>query len=1112
MLRVLGPVEVVGPDGVVPLGGAKERCLLAVLAVNAGTVVAEDRLVDALWDGSPPRTATKTLQNYVLRLRRRLGATAIRTRAPGYVLDGTATDVGRAEELIAEGRRAAAAGDHEAAIAGFDEALALWRGPALVEFADRQFARAEAARLDELREAVAEDRIAAMLAHGRHHEAVAACEALVDARPLRERRWAQLMVALYRDSRQAEALAACRRLRAVLADQLGVDPGPEVQAVHAAILARDPALVGGAVRSAGACFGRERELGTLLRHLADATAGRGRLTLLAGEAGIGKTRLLTELTVEAARRGAQVLSGRTFEGAGALPFHPFTEALDAYAAHPAVDLLVHPPASSLRADELRSRLLDGVARFLVDRAAAAPVVLTVDDLHWADDGTVAMLRHIARNAAGRRLLVVGTYRPGEESDAFADALGALRSETECSVLRLVGLDRRAVEQLVAATAGAPLAADLVTAVWAETDGNPFFAREVVAHLREDGGLAAGADGRLRAVLPLAVVPEGVRQVIARRRRRLSAAANRLLDAAAGIEGPFLYEPVRAAAGLSDADALAALDDVLAAGLVAPDAAPDRYAFTHALVRGAVHHGLNPSRRLRLHRDLAAALADARAAGAPVSASEIAVQYHRAVPLPGVDAGVGPALEAAELARATGAHDQEVTFLRIADDVLPPADGRRADLRGRLAVALAWSLRFDEAVAIARGAAQAVIAEVATILATAGSNRHAWELAPAGLGAAGDDPVDWAALTLLDLDRREAADPEHPGMPLDRPGRREALQVLHESGGLAGRGDLARYAVAAVHGSRERVPAAAAADPTVAAFLVGDYAAAVPLFLRDAESAEARGQLALAVYGRAGAARCQIALGELVDGVTTLEQTRALLARLPGVTHGWQLLHHQGAEDALVMALDEGWEQRIREFGPWMARQPTEHWGSAAIDAIGARAQARKGHVGQAMALLARPVRALRLAPAWAPNYCRMACEVAETLWLLDRRDHLAVVESALRDKALPADFRFPMTDARLALGRLCALVGRTDEAARWFAEARDVLDAQRARPLRAVVDHDEALMWLRSGDAAAARPLVAAADAAFRELGMHGWSRRLARQSRRTSPISAQSTPGGSSW
>ena len=194
------------------------------------------------------------------------------------------------------------------------------------------------------------------------------------------------------------------------------------------------------------------------------------------------------------------------------------------------------------------------------------------------------------------------------------------------------------------------------------------------------------------------------------------------------------------------------------------------------------------------------------------------------------------------------------------------------------------------------------------------------------------------------------------MPLDRPGRRAALAILHESGRLAGRGDLARYAVAAVHGARDRIPADADADPTVAAFLVGDYAAAVPLFLRDADDAEARGQLALAVYCRAGAARCQVALGQLTDGVAPLEQTRALLARLPGVTHGWQLLHHQGAEDALVMTLDEGWDHRLREFAPWMARGPAEQWGSAAIDAIGARAEARRGHVERAMALLAARAR------------------------------------------------------------------------------------------------------------------------------------------------------------
>jgi hypothetical protein len=329
------------------------------------------------------------------------------------------------------------------------------------------------------------------------------------------------------------------------------------------------------------------------------------------------------------------------------------------------------------------------------------------------------------------------------------------------------------------------------------------------------------------------------------------------------------------------------------------------------------------------------------------------------------------------------------------------------------------------------------------------------------------------------------------MPLDLPGRRAALRILHDSQRLTRRGDLARYAVAAVHGRRDRIPAGDAADPTVAAFLLGDYTAAVPLFAQEADAAEAHGQLAWAVYCRAGQARCQVALGDLAEGVAALEHTRRLAARLPGLALGWQLLHHQGAEDALAMALDEGWPERAAGFVPWMAPGPDRHWGRAGIAGIGARTQARMGHTDAALSLLASPVHALRLAPAWAPNYTRTACEVAETLWLLDRRDHLAIVERALRDKALPADFRFPMTDARLALARLCALDGRTDEARRWFDAARTVLDAQGAQPLRAVVDHDEALMHLRAGDQAAASPYIAAARTAFDRLGMTGWIRRL---------------------
>ena len=143
-----------------------------------------------------------------------------------------------------------------------------------------------------------------------------------------------------------------------------------------------------------------------------------------------------------------------------------------------------------------------------------------------------------------------------------------------------------------------------------------------------------------------------------------------------------------------------------------------------------------------------------------------------------------------------------------------------------------------------------------------------------------------------------------------------------------------------------------------------------------------------------------------------------------------------------------------------------------------------------MALLALPVRALARAPAWALNYTRTACDTAETLWLLGRRDHLRPVEAALCDKALPADFRFPAMDVRLSLARLCAVDGRPDEAAHWFGQARAVLEEQGARPLRAITDFDEALMHARLGQRASARPLLEAAARQFQRIGMTGWLRR----------------------
>ncbi|NMO94111.1 AfsR/SARP family transcriptional regulator [Actinomycetospora sp. TBRC 11914] len=1116
VVRLLGPVDVVGPAGDIALGGPKERCLLAVLATRRDRVVTEDQLVEALWDGDPPRTCTKTLQNYVLRLRRRLGSATILTRPPGYVLALATTDAEAARAAIARARRATERGDHAAAVSAFDEALGLWRGPALAEFADRSFARTEAALLDELRATAAEERMAAVLALGVDPDAVAECEELVAREPLRERRWVQLMLALYRAGRQGEALDAYRRLVRVLADELGVDPGPEARALEAAVLAHDPRLrpgpaspPGPPARPPSTCVGRERELDALVGHVADAEHGGGRVTFVAGEPGIGKTRLLAEFAARVGARGVRVLSGRCPEGVGRRPYHPFAEAVEASldgAPTPAeLQGLVagagSPPGPSLTPDERRARLLDGMARFVAARGETAPVVLIVDDLHWADEGTASMLRHLAGRTRDHRIVMVGAYRAGDVTGdhPLADTLAALHSEAECTVITLRGLDREPLCRLVATTAGGPPSSRLVEAVATETDGNPFFVREILAHLREDHRLRVGADGTVEVSLPLSAVPEGVRQVIARRRRRLSPATNRLLDVAATVDGAFAFGPVRDAAGVGETAGLVALDEALQAQLVVPASTPDRYEFTHALIRHTVAQELNPSRRLRLHLALGAALSAARRAGERIAPAEIADQYHRAAPLPGAADGVAAAVEAAEDAADAGGHDECVAFLAMALELLPEGDDRRAALLGRRAEGLAWALRFDESVeaaraAVAAGAGPATWVDVAVALATAGSITHAWQLAAEGRTTVDElDPVGRAVLRLLDLERREAADPEHPGMPLDLPGRRAALETLLASGRLAGRGDLARYALAAVHGRRDAIPPTAADDPTVAAFLLGDYAGAVPRFAAAADAAEAEGRLAWAVYCRAGEARCRIALGDLAAGRTALERSRHLVARIPGLPLGWQLLHHEGAEDALTAAVDDDWRERMARFARWMRPSPERHWGSAGITAIGARGRARLGETEAAMALLAQPVRALGLAPAWAPNYARTAYEVAEALWLSDRRDHVAVVERALRERALPADFRFPMTDSRLALARLCALDGRRAEACSWFDAARAVLDAQGARPLRAVVDHDEALMHIRAGDPAAAGRCAAAADAAFTELGMSGWSGRLAR-------------------
>jgi DNA-binding SARP family transcriptional activator len=238
--RLLGPLEVIEGDRSLALGGGLQRSLFGALLLHANEVVSTDRLIDALWGQSPPLTATKSIQVYVSRLRKELGEGRLVSRPPGYLLkvDRSELDLGRFEQLLGEARSA----DPPNAARMLRRALALWRGPALADLAYEPFVQTEIARLEELRWVAIEQRIDAELASGRHAELIGELEALVAEHPLRERLRYQLMLALYRSARQAEALETYRRAQRELAEQLGLQPSEDLKRLEQAILRQDSEL------------------------------------------------------------------------------------------------------------------------------------------------------------------------------------------------------------------------------------------------------------------------------------------------------------------------------------------------------------------------------------------------------------------------------------------------------------------------------------------------------------------------------------------------------------------------------------------------------------------------------------------------------------------------------------------------------------------------------------------------------------------------------------------------------------------------------------------------------------------------------------------------------
>ncbi|TWG27737.1 DNA-binding SARP family transcriptional activator [Micromonospora palomenae] len=616
---VLGPVQAIGAAGPVPLRGPRHRAVLARLLVARGQVVSVDRLVGDLWE-TPPEQAVAAVRTFVADLRRALEperaprqpARLLVTAPPGYALRAApeAVDAWRFEAAVAEAGRLIGDGDAGSALARLTDALACWRGPAYVEFADQGWARAEVTRLDELRMLAVERRGEALLALGRAAEAAVELEQHAAAQPLREDAWRLWATALYRSGRQGEALAALRRARETLVAELGLDPGPGLRRLEADILAQAPHLDpapavsraddvpaaapggGGVTAEAPRTFvGRQEEQELL--GAAAATVARHRrpaLALVSGGAGAGKTALAEALTRRLAGDGWATAWGRSPEYEGAPVAWPWTQITRA--------LAVADPSSGGPTEE------PAVARFRRHRAAVdlltasagrGPVLVVLDDLHRADEDTLDLLAALFAEPepVTGPVLVVGAFRSTGIGPELTAALARL-ARSEPVRVYLDGLDAPATGELARAVAGRDLDPPTADLIHRRSGGNPFYVRELARLLAAEGPAA------------LETVPPGVRDVIRHRLAQLPGPARTVVQQAA-VLGRDVDPDLLAAMTGDEAAVLDALDDAVRAGVLTEQGPTARLRFAHILVRDTVYGDLSAPRRSRWHTAAGAAL-------------------------------------------------------------------------------------------------------------------------------------------------------------------------------------------------------------------------------------------------------------------------------------------------------------------------------------------------------------------------------------------------------------------------------------------------------------------------------------------------------------------------
>ncbi len=890
-------------------------------------------------------------------------------------------------------------------------------------------------------------------------------------------------------------------------------------------------------------IGRQREFNLLQNLLAEAISGSGSVALVGGEAGVGKTRLCRELSGLATSKGVSVTWGRQTEGPSARVSGIWVELteslLSEYSpverqaiigpddsllkelfslprsdARPAV-----PYGLSSRDEEIR--FVDSLSRCLISIAKHRPVLMVLDDMHWADSVAIELFGQMARAAGDCHLLLIATYRDVElgPSHPLSRMLAVVRRDRHVHHLPVKALNVRETRELATALAPSAELGLWGEAIWNETSGNPFLAEELTRHLAEAGAFASPPPRTATGFdLRSLGVPEGIRQVVNLRIARLSSDASALLTSASVSASGFEFDTLREMTGFDDDQLLDAIDEVLQAHLIVPQAArQERYQFVHDIAREAIYSALSPSRRVRLHRKMADAILHLHHDRLPEYAAELAVQFHASATLPGADRGVEFALLAAKLTNEQAASEHAVALLNIAQELATYSTlEKRIEVTSKLAIAYAHAHDLRASRTAIDGLHNLMVEarrplselapllwEVSGALKDGGADSSEWgEFVDQGLKLVdSSDRLTWARLTLLKERFASFSSGEINAarwLGVDQ----EALLIARSEGS---EDDFARtlqpfdsFDHPTTEGLIEQIatwssPTAIIRGLTVtgAAWLyhLADFRRARYHFQQLLQVSERYGSITGQAEAHIRLAIVACALGDLTEAQDEAASARELLTRL---LPNHRLHTSLGWIDAYLAEYLGGDWRSIADMLMSVVEDPRTGKRSIGLDdaALAALALARSGQTEPALRLLntlAALIESVDAGTALANGAVALG---ASTAWALDARNVASTFLNAA-ERLISAGIRsFPCTSLELSAARMATLTGDTTAANRWFELARTQLSSEGQRPLRAIVDLDEArvLAKANSGQSERTEQLLETARSSFQALGMDEWA------------------------